>query len=64
MKIAQVKPSITSQKYSNELNFSADFGEQRRGDDQHQHAEDAADHREHEPGAERDFRLALLASAA
>ena len=63
MKTAQVRPSSTSQKYSNELNLSANSASVGAADHQHRGAEQAADGREHEPGAERDLGLALAASS-
>ena len=56
MKMAQVKPSITSQKYSKELNFSATSASAGAADAEHDDAEDAAEHREHQAGAERQSR--------
>ena len=54
MKTALVSPSSTSQKYSNE-ELERHLGERRRGDDQHQRAEQAADHGEHQARAEREL---------
>ena len=59
MKTAQVRPSSTSQKYSAELNLSANSASAGADDDQHRGAEQAADRRGHEAGAERQLGLAL-----
>jgi hypothetical protein len=63
MNTAQVRPISTSQKYSNELNFSANSGQRWRGQNEYRGAEQAADCGEHEPRAQRNLRLAFFAIA-
>jgi hypothetical protein len=57
--IAHESPSSTSQKYSNELNLSATSASAALPLIHHR-AEQAADRREHQPGAQRELGLALV----
>ena len=59
MKTPQVRPRQTSQKYSNELNSQRHVRKRRRRGDQHDGAENAADGRKDDAGAERDLALTL-----
>ena len=63
MNTAQVSPSSTSQKYSNELNFSANSASVGRRDHQHRRAEQAADRGEHEARAQRSSACPLFVIA-
>ena len=59
-KTAQVSPISTSQKYSNELNFSANSASVGADDHQHGRSEEAADRREDEARPQRELGLALV----
>ena len=63
MKTAQVRPIRTSQEVLERARLERELGERRRGNHQHRGAEQAADGREDEAGAERELGLAFWAIA-